>query len=364
MINQKKNNGSAIVAVVFFFLSFILSEFFKEIIAGSWREFFYKQTYISFENAEWVVLHVFGYLEAVKIKLSGNVFGFLWNQVVFSYTIIILVIALLMAMLLAYMAIQYSRNKDKTHIFSSSLAKERFFNIDEMKKREQNMMFRISYGVASFGFLCLFAAYSGWFSDRVRHTEKFDSLVNILQHNTTPNTLFLFFGLFFVVLSIALYTSTKKTKISFSKFKRILVLSQSYTCRSIMAETLIDQLGHEQFFATVGAFSPAETIDPLTIKTLEASGMVIGKYANNQLSSPNLRAEKNVKRLAGQYFDLIISLDDETARQPLPQFIGPAQRVYWNIAKPTAEAGQAAYDETYNLLGREVEQLLKNNPVI
>ncbi len=361
MFSQKNNRGAAIGAALILFFFSRMNAFFKDIIAGSWQEFFYKQDYISFENAEWLVLHVFGYLEAVKVKLSGNVFGFLWNRVVFSYTVIILVIALLMAMLLAYMAINYHLKKNKKRSIPYGLLKTHFISREDSEKRSRNVVPFVASCAALTIILCFYAAYHGWLSESVLQAARYNDLVDILQHNVKPNALFLFFGLFFLTLTIPFIYGINRVNADLPKFKRILVLSQDYSCRSMMVEALIDHFGQGQFVATVGAFSPSDKLDPLTIKTLEASGIAFDSY---KLSSYPLRSRRTVKRQAGQYFDLIISLDDETARQPLPHFIGPAKRIYWNIPKPAAEAGQAAYDEIYNLLGREVEKLLKDNPVI
>ena len=55
--------------------------------------------------------------------------------------------------------------------------------------------------------------------------------------------------------------------------KKILVLCTGNSCRSIMAEGLINHFGKQNFQAFSAGSNPAGYVHPMSIKTLEKSGI-------------------------------------------------------------------------------------------
>ena len=133
---------------------------------------------------------------------------------------------------------------------------------------------------------------------------------------------------------------------------RVLVLCTGNSCRSVMAEALINHLGKGQFHAESAGSMPAGYIHPKSIETLKRHGVDPG---NPYSKSWNVFADKS--------FDLVITVCDEAAGESCPLFPGKPKKLHWSTPDPAKAQGteveiEAAFDETFFMLRGRVEELL------
>jgi arsenate reductase len=134
--------------------------------------------------------------------------------------------------------------------------------------------------------------------------------------------------------------------------KKVLVLCTGNSCRSIMAEALINHLGKGMFEAVSAGSKPAGFVHQKSIEVLKHHGIDI---ANPRSKSWN--------EFMGQPFDLVITACDQAAAESCPLFQGPAKKLHWSIPDPAKAAGteteiNAAFEKSFNLLKTHVENLL------
>jgi arsenate reductase len=131
--------------------------------------------------------------------------------------------------------------------------------------------------------------------------------------------------------------------------KRVLVLCTGNSCRSIMAEALIDSLGAGRYEAVSAGSAPAGYVHPKSIETLERRGISV--------SNPT---SKSWDEFAGEHFDLVITVCDAAAAESCPAFLGKHEKLHWSTPDPakaigTEEEINAAFDEAFNLLKQRIE---------
>ena len=136
--------------------------------------------------------------------------------------------------------------------------------------------------------------------------------------------------------------------------KRALVLCTGNSCRSQMAEALINKLGEGHFQAVSAGAKPSGFVHPLSLKIIKEEG----------LSAEGLRS-KSWDEFKSQKFDFVITVCDN-AKQACPVWPGRPNLIHWSIADPGEAQGteeeklvyfQAAFDE----LKRRISQFLAAN---
>ena len=131
--------------------------------------------------------------------------------------------------------------------------------------------------------------------------------------------------------------------------KKILVLCTGNSCRSIMAEALINQLGAGAYKAVSAGSQPTGTIHPKSIETLARHGVDVGKPRS-----------KSWDEFDGQNFDLVITVCDAAASEACPVFFGPHAKLHWPTPDPAAAVGSedaitAAFNGAFNLLKNRIQ---------
>ncbi|MDZ7839864.1 MAG: arsenate reductase ArsC [Gammaproteobacteria bacterium] len=132
----------------------------------------------------------------------------------------------------------------------------------------------------------------------------------------------------------------------------VLVLCTGNSCRSIMAEALINhRLGDRCSAASAGS-APTGAVHPKALETLARHGIDPGKPRS-----------KSWDELAGQHFDLVITVCDRAAAEACPIFSGPCEKLHWSIPDPAAARGSEqaidqAFDETFRLLEARIDGAL------
>ncbi len=135
---------------------------------------------------------------------------------------------------------------------------------------------------------------------------------------------------------------------------RVLVLCTGNSARSQIGEALIATMGARRAAGLVESESagsrPAARVNPYAIETLEAHGIAW-----------HGRTPKSIDDIAGQLFDLVITVCDN-ARDACPFYPGAAAQVHWGLPDPADEtepaAARAAFAATFDALQARVTALL------
>lgn len=135
---------------------------------------------------------------------------------------------------------------------------------------------------------------------------------------------------------------------------RVLVLCTGNSARSQIGEALLAVRGAARTAGRVEAESagsrPAARVNPYAVEVLAGEGIAWEG-----------RVPKTIDEVAGQHFDLVITVCDN-ARDACPFFPGAKAQVHWGLPDPadetTPEAARRAFRTTFEALSRRVDALL------
>ncbi len=134
--------------------------------------------------------------------------------------------------------------------------------------------------------------------------------------------------------------------------QKVLVLCTGNSCRSVLAEALINSLGKGRYKAVSAGSQPAGYVHPKSIMTLQRHGI-----------DPGSPRSKSWDEFTGQQFDVVITVCDAAARETCPAFLGTHKKLHWSTPDPAAVTGsesqiEAAFDEAFNILKLRVQEEL------
>ena len=134
--------------------------------------------------------------------------------------------------------------------------------------------------------------------------------------------------------------------------KNVLVLCTGNSCRSIMAEALINHLGYGRYQAVSAGSKPTAYVHPQSIETLKRHGIDIGTPRS-----------KSWDEFEGTPFDWVITVCDAVASEACPIFLGQHETLHWSTPDPAAVIGDeediiTAFDQAFNLLKTRIEKEL------
>jgi arsenate reductase len=134
---------------------------------------------------------------------------------------------------------------------------------------------------------------------------------------------------------------------------KVLVLCTGNSCRSVMAEALINDLGRGRYRAWSAGSVPAGYVHLKSIETLKRHGI-----------DPGQPRSKSWDEFAEQPFDLVITVCDQAAGESCPLFPGTPKKLHWSTPDPTKVTGSegaidAAFDKAFLMLKNRVEELTK-----
>lgn len=137
--------------------------------------------------------------------------------------------------------------------------------------------------------------------------------------------------------------------------KNVLVLCTGNSCRSIMAEALINQLGQGSYKAWSAGSFPAGHVHPKSIETLKRHGI-----------DPGEPISKSWNNFSTKPFDLVITVCDEAAGESCPLFPGKPKKLHWSTPDPAKATGtdaeiEAAFDKAFFMLKDRIEDLIHHN---
>lgn len=133
---------------------------------------------------------------------------------------------------------------------------------------------------------------------------------------------------------------------------RVLVLCTGNSCRSIMAEALVNQLGEGRFSAVSAGSRPTGQVHPGALATLARHGI-----------DPGEPRSESWDIYANEPFDYVITVCDSAAAETCPAFPGRFQRLHWSIPDPAHVQGtpaevEAAFEQAFALLRTRIEREL------
>lgn len=134
--------------------------------------------------------------------------------------------------------------------------------------------------------------------------------------------------------------------------KSVLVLCTGNSCRSIMAEALINALGRGQYLARSAGSKPAGFVHPKAIETLKRHDIDAGEPRS-----------KSWDAFEGESFDLVITVCDQAASESCPVFFGKHEKLHWSTPDPAKTQGSddeinAAFDQAFTMLKNRIEKEL------
>jgi protein-tyrosine-phosphatase len=127
--------------------------------------------------------------------------------------------------------------------------------------------------------------------------------------------------------------------------KKVLVLCTGNSCRSIIAEYLINHLGEGLLQAVSAGSMPAGHVHPKSLETLQRHGIAA--------SNPRSKSWDEFKDSA---FNTVITVCDNAANETCPIFAGKFDQLHWSTPDPAAAEGS---DEDVNQAFEAVYQMLK-----
>ena len=134
--------------------------------------------------------------------------------------------------------------------------------------------------------------------------------------------------------------------------KRVLILCTGNSCRSIMAEALINQLGVGRYDAVSAGSCPTGQVHPQSIETLGRHGIDHGQPSSQSWDE-----------FADVDFDFVITVCDEAAGEVCPVFPGHPKKLHWSTPDPAQAQGaddeiKRVFDEVFMMLKNRVEAFI------
>lgn len=135
--------------------------------------------------------------------------------------------------------------------------------------------------------------------------------------------------------------------------KQVLVLCTGNSCRSIMAEALINHLGKGSYQAMSAGSFPVGYVHPESLETLKRHKIPFGEL-DKEIRS------KSWDEFQNSHFDYVITVCDSAANESCPLFSGPCKKLHWSTPDPAKASGseaqiQQAFDDAFQLLKTRIE---------
>lgn len=134
----------------------------------------------------------------------------------------------------------------------------------------------------------------------------------------------------------------------------ILVLCTGNSCRSILAEVLLNELGGKRIVAYSAGSHPAGYVNSGAVQKLQQEGHATAGLSSkswDEFSGPDAAS-----------IDIVITVCDSAAGESCPFWPGTPVQVHWGIPDPAQAVGDAAapaFEIAYRQLRTRIEQLLE-----
>lgn len=134
--------------------------------------------------------------------------------------------------------------------------------------------------------------------------------------------------------------------------KTVLILCTGNSCRSVMAEGLLNHWGRGRFKAFSAGSFPTGQVNPMSLQTLARHGLPTDGYRS-----------KSWNEFTDQPINIVITVCDAAAGESCPLFPGGPVKAHWGVPDPahaegTAEEVTAFFDRVYAQLECRVKALV------
>lgn len=135
--------------------------------------------------------------------------------------------------------------------------------------------------------------------------------------------------------------------------KNVLFLCTGNSCRSIMAEGILNHHGKGKFRAFSAGSFPSGKVHPMSLTTLERHGMQSYGY-----ESKSWDVFQNLEAL-----DIVIAVCDNAAGETCPIFPGTPVKAHWGAPDPAHFQGtqaeiEAEFDRVFGILEKRIKALV------
>ena len=132
----------------------------------------------------------------------------------------------------------------------------------------------------------------------------------------------------------------------------LLVLCTGNSCRSILAEALVNHLAQGRIQAYSAGSFPTGQVNPHALATLARHGLSTEGYRSQSWDE-----------FADTPIDIAITVCDNAAGEICPAYLNTVIRAHWGLAYPAHVCGseqeiQAAFEQTYTALKSRIQQML------
>jgi protein-tyrosine-phosphatase len=139
------------------------------------------------------------------------------------------------------------------------------------------------------------------------------------------------------------------------KVYNVLFLCTGNSARSIMAEVMLNHLGHGRFRAFSAGSHPGGKVNPFAVETMEAAGLPVDGLRSkswDEFAAPGAPP-----------IDFIFTVCDNAAAEVCPVWPGKPTTAHWGVSDPAAVEGlderkRAAFREAATVLRRRIELFL------
>jgi len=136
---------------------------------------------------------------------------------------------------------------------------------------------------------------------------------------------------------------------------RVLFLCTGNSARSIMAEALLNVLGHGRFEAFSAGSHPAGRVQPLAAELAINLG-----YPAERLSS---KSWNEFAKEGAPAMDFVVTVCDNAAGETCPVWFGSPVMAHWGVPDPAHVAGdesirRAAYHDAWERLRERIEAMM------
>ncbi|MFT5657153.1 MAG: arsenate reductase [Gammaproteobacteria bacterium] len=134
--------------------------------------------------------------------------------------------------------------------------------------------------------------------------------------------------------------------------RSVLILCTGNSCRSVMAEALVNHLSEGRLKAQSAGSNPTGFVHPRSLETLQRHGIV---HHNSR--------SKSWDEFSDQTFDTVITVCDQAASESCPLFLGQSEKLHWSIPDPAKAEGtedeiNRAFDTVFQVLKTRIEKEL------
>jgi arsenate reductase (thioredoxin) len=132
----------------------------------------------------------------------------------------------------------------------------------------------------------------------------------------------------------------------------VLILCTGNSCRSILAEALINHLGSNRLHAYSAGSHPTGVVNPNALATLQRNGVSIEGLTSQSWDE-----------FEGKGIDIVITVCDRAASEQCPAYLDGTIRAYWGLADPAQVTGSveeinSAFQATYDALHSRITKML------